>query len=369
MTRACIRGCMKPGEHFAACPSYGAESGECAGCVPVEARHGTLVCDRCYGRLRRRLEAAPDLVAHLRSIADPLKAQVYDRVMVSGSGPAGSPAPVAADLIDASADIMHVLGAGRLAPGASSFAAYRQALGAVGTILAAYDELANDADAFTVWWRLVMSAELEDHPGFWTITRALSRWPMEDRRKWAAQPCPECGLRAVKITPPRHRRARTWLTCSSCTWAKNDADDDGLWVAMFGLHASDYEEGDTMTQEQTKVQQRAVLEGRDIDLADAIRAGVAFVVENAEAASRIGKFGVPSAAVIGATPQIAEQFAQVAEDIAKQVRRTFANGDLLAGGAKLVAEAIRASVTDDPDALAAVVAELAQHTEDVEAAA
>lgn len=80
--RACIRGCMRRGEHFAECTDYGTTDGDCKGCVPSTAREGALVCNRCFYRVRRHLDDAPDLVAHLRSIADPTKAKQFK--LVSG---------------------------------------------------------------------------------------------------------------------------------------------------------------------------------------------------------------------------------------------------------------------------------------------
>lgn len=341
--RVCARGCTVEGVHFATCPDYG-RTGTCRGCAPVAARDGVLLCDRCYGRLRRRIEAAPDLIGHLRSIADPLKATVYDRVMVQGSGSAESPAPVAADLLDASADIMHVLSGGRLEPGVSAERAYSQALDAVRFILAGFDQLANDADAILDWWQLVMSVELVEHPEFWTITAALSRWPLEDRRRWAKQPCPECGLRGVAITPPRHKYARTWFACQSCGWRKTDKDDDGLWAAAFGLYAeTGHDEGSNMGTKALGI--------RDIDLSEAVSTGVQYVLDHAEQVEKVGTFGVPAAAITGAVPALAEQFALVAEQLADEVRGKYSNGDLIAGGARLVAAAIRASAQEDDTGL------------------
>ena len=360
--RACVRGCTQQGVHYATCVDFGRTDGDCRGCAPVDARNGVLLCDRCYGRLRRALELAPDVIAHLRSIADPLKATVYDRVLVNGSAPEGIPAPVAADLIDACSDIMHVIGGGKLAPGASSDAAYQQALDAVEFILLGFDQIANDADAVLEWWRLVMSSSLEaeGQGDFWTITRALLRWPLEERRRWAKQPCPECGMRAVKITPPRHRHARTWFACSSCGWRRNEKDDDGLWAAAFGLYAeAGQDEGSTMG--------KGTLETRDLDMGEAIKAGVQYVLDNSAAVERAGTFGVPSAAVIGALPAVAEQFAQLADSLGDHVRKNYANGDLIAGGARLVATAIRDAVAggNGAAALDALAAELAEDAEAV----
>lgn len=333
MSRPCVRGCTVEGVHYATCADFGRPDGECKGCAPVEARDGVLLCDRCYGRLRRRLEVVPDLVAHLRVICDPLKAARYDRIPVQTSGPDGSPAPVPVDVLDALRDIMHAIQARQLEPGAESDVAYYAALDAVGYLLENYDELANDRDGILQWWQLVMSRDLEDAPGFWTITGALSRWPLEDRRRFAEQPCPECGLRSVAISPPRHRYSLIWLACTSCGWRKNETDDDGLWAAAFGLYAEHDPEREEDSMSTIK---KANIETKDVDLSDALAAGIEAVAEN-EGANAFAAF------LVGATPALAEEFAKVADSIAADVRK-YQNGDLIAGGARMVAKAIRAAV-------------------------
>lgn len=338
--RVCVRGCTVRGVHYASCPDFGSASSapSCSGCAPAPARHDAVVCDRCYGRLRRTLETIPDLVGHLRSIADPLKAQVYDRVLVQGSSPDVSPAPVPADLLDALRDIMDTIGAGQLEPGAAADVAYDHALGAVSFLLDGFDLLAGDEQMFLDWWGVVMAHSVPDSPEFWTVARALARWPLEDRRRWAKEPCPECGLRSVKITPPRHRRAHAWFVCSGCGWRKNDEDDDGLWAAAFGQYAQSDDEGSvTMAP--------SGLEPKDIDIAAAIEAGTKYVTEHAEEVERAGALGPFAAFLVGALPALAEEFAGIAEQIADDIRGRYSNGVLIAGGAKMTAQAIRAAVS------------------------
>jgi predicted RNA-binding Zn-ribbon protein involved in translation (DUF1610 family) len=337
--RFCIRGCTIRGEHYAACPDFGSGNylPSCRGCAPVAARDGALICERCYSRLRRALEAAPDLVALLRSLADPLKAQVFDRVMVQGSGSSASPAPVPADLLDAVRDIMQTLGGPQLAPGASSLEGYRAALAAVGDVLDQLDVIANDAEAIVDWCEVVLSPSLDGSPEFWTIARALQRWPLEDRRRWARSPCPECGLRAVKVTPPRHRKALTWFACSNCGWRKNENDDDGLWAAAFGQHAEADDERSTTMGAET-------LAPKDIDISEALKAGTEYVLAHPGEVERAGALGPFAAFLVGAMPALAEQFASVAEQIASDVRHRYENGTLIAGGARITAAAIRAAV-------------------------
>ena len=70
------------------------------GCAPKECREGSLICDRCYGRARKLLDDAADLLARLTAIADPLKATVLQQIRVATHS-SEPPAPVADDLLDA----------------------------------------------------------------------------------------------------------------------------------------------------------------------------------------------------------------------------------------------------------------------------
>ena len=269
----------------------------------------------------------------LRSVADPRKATAYDRTRVSGSTPEGIPAPVQADVLDAQIDLLHTIGAGTLRPGAESDEAYDLTLGAVGRVLAAYDEIANDEESFLQWWGLVMPAKHEEHEEFWTATRVLHRWPLEDRSKWATQPCPECGLRTVRINPPRHRHALTTFICKKCDWRKTETDDEGLWASAFGLYADQPEKDTTMTERPTLHQ--------ELNIADALAAG-------RDAAKGIDDTETALAAFAAvAVPAIVEACAQLADEVAANARASFDNGVLLSGGGKLVAAAIRGAATHD----------------------
>lgn len=110
--RACIRGCVKRDVHYATCDLHGpAYTGvhPCRGCAPQECRAGSLICDRCFGRMRALLDDAPDLLGRLRAIGDPSKATVAEDVKVARS-PAGEPVtPIGVDLLDAIHTIESVL--------------------------------------------------------------------------------------------------------------------------------------------------------------------------------------------------------------------------------------------------------------------
>lgn len=119
--RACIRGCMVKGVHYAACPWDHVEPESdraadltaagvppCDGCAARECRDGSLICDRCFGRMRGLLDDAPDLLARLRSLADPRKATPTDQPHY-GSTSVEPVAPVGADILDALATVEYVV--------------------------------------------------------------------------------------------------------------------------------------------------------------------------------------------------------------------------------------------------------------------
>lgn len=244
--RTCARGCMARDVHYAACPSWTAEA-DCWGCVPVEAMPGAVVCERCYRRLRKHIDEAPDLVAHLRSIADPTKAVVFDRIRVQSSRP-DLPAPVAADLIDAADDIMRALRkwalrvqfgpfhpwrAQGLEAGIDAADAYDDARGCADVILGSFDELAaNDLDVSALG-AAFLDRSTEREPSTWTVADALTRWSLEEHPRTAKEPCPECSQRRVRVSPPRRRGQAIRYACLGCGWLADSNDDDGLWADAF----------------------------------------------------------------------------------------------------------------------------------------
>ncbi|MGF6822414.1 hypothetical protein M2317_001318 [Microbacterium sp. ZKA21] len=230
--RACISGCVRTGEHYAACADYGRADGECTGCVPLEARDGAMVCSRCYGRLRRHLEDTPALIEHIRSSIGQAAAKRYGHERTTGSRQPRT-APMDVSAVDASRDIMAAIYAPSTTADASPAAWRAHAQDGIARILADYDAIANDADAFPQWWAIVMPHEIPGHDDYWTISRALNRWPLADRRRRANKPCPDCELLDVHIIPPRQARAPTWYACNQCTWEANEHDHDGLWAALF----------------------------------------------------------------------------------------------------------------------------------------
>lgn len=181
--RVCVRGCMQRDVHYAGCPWYGIDERlspalealpnapqKCTGCAPRECRDGSLICDRCFGRMRGLLNDGPDMLARLQSLADPRKATPTDQPHF-GSTSVEPVAPVPADLLDALAVVEYVV--------------------------AVFDEdtlrqVSNDRE------RVLLMSEyvIERHPAVdgertaWSLQDAVDRWGVErrDRSKLAWEP-------------------------------------------------------------------------------------------------------------------------------------------------------------------------------------
>lgn len=246
-TRACIRGCTIRGEHFAECiDRLGQPTEGCRGCAPAETRDGDMLCARCYGRSLGALYDAPDLVGAIRARANPLKANVYDKVLVSGSLGDGIPAPVAAELIEAADELTRGLqgwaewarpgsvdGHRGLRAGAEADVAQQLVLESTSVLVDELPRIANDAEQIVELTRYL----LDDIPGEWTVRRALAKWPLVDRAWWAAQPCPHCSLRAIRVKPARRLKDDTVYECQGCHWSRTDSDTDGPWPLVFSRRA------------------------------------------------------------------------------------------------------------------------------------
>lgn len=239
--RVCVRGCTVRGVHFAACPDFAlGTAGECKGCAPEFAADGVLICERCLKRLRYALDNVPDVLALIRSKADPLKAAVYDRERTSGGTVEGAPAPVAADLLDAADAIMATLAnwsaqpwAAYLPPGADAEQAHDRARKLVLDIDLMF--VANRDDLVVALWADLFV--ISEDPEVWSVARAVARHPLADRSWWAAAPCPECGYQTVRVSPPRQPGRDFRFECSTCQWLEFDRDavdeGDGFWFEVF----------------------------------------------------------------------------------------------------------------------------------------
>lgn len=277
--RTCIRGCTVKGEHFAAClDKHGRPAEGCKGCQPAEARDGSLICTRCYGRCLGALYDAPDLIAAIRARANPMRAQVYDKVMVSGTlSDDLVPDPVRPELIEASDALTRGLqGWARFIDPASVPARRGLRAGAeaddtldlvgesTSVIIDALPAIANDAIQIVELCRYLLEQIPGEHfddcidpracmgclvPGEWTVRAALNRWPLVERPTFSDEPCPYCALRTVKVIRPRRpaelQRDGTWLAkdpevyeCQGCNWTRTDRETDGPWAIVFGPRAS-----------------------------------------------------------------------------------------------------------------------------------
>lgn len=208
--RVCIRGCTVAGVHFASCPWLGVEDGSeratsmladgvapCTGCAPARSRAGALICDRCYGRVRGLLANAPDLVGRLRSLTDPTKATVYDRIRVSSSSGESGAAPASVEVLDAVRDVQETLAGwaayfhdptGRAKTDA--VAAFEDAHRASLAVLANLDSIANDVELVAHLSAGVLERTQPDADGvrvFWSIADAMSRFGPERRDRGARE--------------------------------------------------------------------------------------------------------------------------------------------------------------------------------------
>lgn len=180
--RHCVRGCVRPGEHYAACRFSGPDYVglfPCTGCAPREARDGVLICAGCYGRARRLLRDVDDMMGRLDSLADPMKATPTDKVP-GGAASVEPPAPIDADLLDAIRDVSRTLVAW------AEFTGRR-------TIDEAFDDIANDLEdvtRFAEGW-LDRIPEVDGIRSFWTVADAMAKWGPERRTKgepeWLAE--------------------------------------------------------------------------------------------------------------------------------------------------------------------------------------
>lgn len=247
---------MRRGEHFAACPSAFGGDGQCRGCVPREAVGDSLICGKCFGRVRGLIAGAPEMLAHLRSLGDPLKAAVYDREP-GGGAKLHAPPPIPVELLDAPDYIVTVLWSTRevmegrtpqgrmvVPVGAGATVLFDFATDAVRDILAGLSALSGRHEIVALAEAVIGRPASKDE---WTLRTIFERWSLREDPWWAAQPCPQvctcrspfapcasvsCGVRAVKVTPPELPGDETRYECAKCGWQAPD-DVDGFWADAF----------------------------------------------------------------------------------------------------------------------------------------
>lgn len=190
------------------------------------------------------LQAVPDMLGHLRSLTDPLKGTDYAAKAASSGGSvrAVAPPPVPVELFDAADFLVTVLWstsevvAGRMPDGrmqvpvaADAPGLVDYADGLVADIIPALGELAERPEVVPLVDAVIGRPASSDE---WTVRTILERWSITEDPWWAAQPCPVCGLRTIKVTPPKTPGDETNYRCASCTWVAPD-DVDGFWAEAF----------------------------------------------------------------------------------------------------------------------------------------
>ncbi|CAN7240776.1 hypothetical protein LJR045_000969 [Microbacterium sp. LjRoot45] len=167
--RPCIRGCLAEGKHYAECPSYGTENGDCTGCAPAKTHNDTLVCETCYRRVRGILRNAPDLLGRLRSLTRQGKAVAYSPTKVPGHA-AIAPEQIDAELLDALTEIE------------ANLAEWYRFIDP--RTLAGIDDVLSVPEWIDSLWEATLDMHLVDAHGdrhAWSLADAAARWGIERR--------------------------------------------------------------------------------------------------------------------------------------------------------------------------------------------
>jgi hypothetical protein len=192
------------------------------------------------------IAATPDMLAHLRSMTDPLKGTDYaaKASSVGGGSRLHAPPPVPVELLDAPDFIVTVLWStrevvqGRIPQGrmqvpvrAGAVVLRDFAEDVVAEILAGLPGLSEREEIVPLADAVLGAPASRDE---WTLRTIFDRWSLREGPWWAVQPCPvpSCGLRAVKVTPPGVPGDETRYECAKCGW-QAPADDDGFWAEVF----------------------------------------------------------------------------------------------------------------------------------------
>lgn len=261
--RPCIRGCVYRGRHVHTCPEatgaarlihaiFGGDLRRCAGCEPVEAAHGALICERDIRALRRTIEDAPDLCTHLRSLVDPSKSTwnftqakpTFDG-QVSKRVPSESRPPTNTDIVEAADEVLGILaywaeyfgdemdyrGRRSFPAGVDSAEAFFLAKMPADYLLEHLAEIVNDRFVRLLCEKVLgPTADPED----WTIAEVARRWSMRERAKFSRMPCPGCELRMVLVRPPRREGDERSYECrnEACDWVMPE-EERVTWMEYF----------------------------------------------------------------------------------------------------------------------------------------
>lgn len=227
--RVCIRGCVQRGVHYATCAWYGIDENvapavaalptpkRCTGCAPRECRDGSLICDRCFGRLRALVRDADDLMGRLQSLADPLKATPTDKTPGGRAAAVEPPAPVDADLLDALNDVYHTL--------------HDWERFAVPTLEAVLPDLVNDAEHVRVLGIGFMDRNplVDGIRDFWSVQDAVDKWGVERRTDTFVYPDDD-DTEEVELQPVREWYDRLLTIQDAAKRAKVSQRQVQRWV-------------------------------------------------------------------------------------------------------------------------------------------
>ncbi|WP_417556136.1 hypothetical protein [Microbacterium sp.] len=181
------------------------------------------------------------MLAHLRSLTDPLKGTDYSRER-GGGARSTPPPPVPVELLDAADYITTLLWSavevveGRMPVG-------RMQVPVAAGVVVMHDFAEHNAQIILKAWPglserpegVAFADAVIGRPASrdeWTLRTIFERWSLREDPWWAAQPCPVCGLRAVKVTPPELPGDETRYECAKCGWVAPD-DEDGFWADAF----------------------------------------------------------------------------------------------------------------------------------------
>lgn len=217
--RVCIRGCKKRGVHYAACPRSDENyvgPVDCSGCAERECRDGSLICDRCFGRLRALVRDVDDLMGRLQSLADPMKATPTDKTPGGRSASVEPPAPIDAELADAMNDISHTLN------GWDRHTDYQ--------LEKALPDLVNDAEHMRVLGVGFLDRNLlvDGIRHFWSVQDAVDKWGVE--RRTDAFVYPDDDGEEVELAPVREWFDRLLTIQQAANRAKVSQRQVQRWV-------------------------------------------------------------------------------------------------------------------------------------------
>lgn len=184
------------------------------------------------------------MLGHLRGLTNPLRGTDY-AAKADRAGQRGNPtsrAPVPADLLDAADYLLTLLwstaeviegrmprGRVQVPVGAGVPVLVDYARDLLGVILEGLPMLSRQPEIVPLVDAVVGRPASSEE---WTVRTVLERWSVREDPWWAAQPCPLCGARSIKVTPPPAPGDEITYECKLCEWCAPE-DVDGFWAEVF----------------------------------------------------------------------------------------------------------------------------------------